>query len=460
MIRHFFCNNKLVKTNIKTTSMKIISLITIMMIGFFMNSIYAQTWSLTQCIDTAMVNNKKLKISQNDRRISEQKRKEVKSNLLPKITANGDYKYYTDLPTQLMPLSVFGGPEGQFREAQFGVPHNINANLMLNMPLYNPELYGGIKATKVAFQLTELQYQKAEEEVYFDVTNLYYNAQIIQSQIAFVDSNIINSKQLLKNVTLLNEQLLAKKTDVDKVALQVKQIETKKSLLESKYAQVVNGLKLLMDVSLDLEINVENKIVQSNSLAYSSKTSLDIQLIDAKYSLLSSELQTLKRSRFLPSAYLYGSYGTMGYGYDEKPNDFLKFYTIGFAGVKVTYPLFNGTVTNKKINQKKIELENNDLRKSLVTDQTDMQTRNAHLQRSVAKQTINESELQVELANNIYEQTLLQQKEDVANLTDVLMADNSLREAQQNYITAIIDYLKADLELKKITGNITTSSTK
>ncbi len=417
---------------------------------------YAQTWSLEQCLDTAMVNNKKLKISQNDRRISEQKRKEVKSNLLPKITANGDYKYYTNLPTQLMPLSVFGGPEGQYREAQFGVPHNINANLMLNMPLYNPELYGGIKATKVANQVAELQYQKAEEEVYFDVTNLYYNAQIIQSQIAFIDSNLINSKQLLKNVTLLNEQLLAKKTDVNKVALQVKQIETKKSLLESKYAQVVNGLKLLMGVSLDQEIDVENKIVQTNGLNYSSKTSLDIQLIDAKYSLLSSELQTLKRSRFLPSAYLYGSYGTMGYGYDEKPNDFLKFYTVGFAGVKVTYPLFNGTVTNKKINQKKIELENNDLRKSLVTDQTDMQTRNAHLQRSVAKQTINESELQVELASSIYQQTLLEQKQDVANLTDVLMADNSLREAQQNYITAIIDYLKAELELKKITGNITT----
>ena len=419
-------------------------------------TIQAQTWSLEQCLDTAMVNNKKLKISQNDQQIALQKRKEVKSNLLPKITANGDYKYYTDLPTQLMPLSVFGGPEGQYREAQFGVPHNINANLMLNMPLYNPELYGGIKATKVATQVADLQYQKAEEEVYFDLTNLYYNAQIIQSQINFIDSNLINSKRLLKNVTLLNKQLLAKKTDVDKVALQVKQIETKKSLLESKYTQVMNGLKLLMGISLDQEVEVDNAIVQSSEISYSSKSSLDLQLIDAKYNLLSSELQTLKRSRFLPSAYLYGSYGTMGYGYDEKPNDFLKFYTIGFAGVKVTYPLFNGTVTNKKINQKKIELENNDLRKSLVTEQKDMQTRNAHLQRSVAKQTITESELQVELANDIYKQTLLQQKEDVANLTDVLMADNALREAQQNYITAIIDYLKADLELKKITGNITT----
>jgi outer membrane protein TolC len=35
-----------------------------------------------------------------------------------------------------------------------------------------------------------------------------------------------------------------------------------------------------------------------------------------------------------------------------------------------------------------------------------------------------------------------------------LLADNALREAQQTYLTTVIDYLKADLELKKLTGNI------
>lgn len=424
-----------------------------LLLGTAMNS-HAQTWALEQCINTAIVNNKQLQISRNDKRIAGQKQKEMKSNLLPKLTANGDYKYYTDLPTQLMPLSVFGGPEGQYKEARFGVPHNINANLMLNMPLYSPELYGGIKATGIANQITDLQHLKTEEQLLLDITNLYYNGQIIQNQISFIDSNLINSKKLLQIVTLLNEQLLAKTTDVGKVALQVKQMDSKKFLLESNYTQIMNGLKLLMGISLDVQIEVESKIQQPIELAYMHKSSLNLQLIAAKHNLLSSELSMLKKTRFLPSAYLYGSYGTLGYGFNEKPNDFLNFYTIGFAGVKITYPLFNGTVTNKKINQKKIQLENNDLRKSLLTDQKEIQTRNSILQRTVAKQLITDSELQVELANKIYKQTLIEQKEDVANLTDVLIANNSLRESQQDYITAIIDFLRSDLELKRITGNI------
>ena len=53
------------------------------------------------------------------------------------------------------------------------------------------------------------------------------------------------------------------------------------------------------------------------------------------------------------------------------------------------------------------------------------------------------------LAKTIYDQTVLQQKQgNKASLTDVLLADNALREAQQNYLNAVIDFLKADLELK------------
>ena len=65
------------------------------------------------------------------------------------------------------------------------------------------------------------------------------------------------------------------------------------------------------------------------------------------------------------------------------------------------------------------------------------------------------------LANALYGndlaaiQTVLQQKQGTASLTDVLLADNALREAQQNYLNAVIDFLKADLELKKLTGSIT-----
>ena len=427
------------------------------LIGF--QAAQAQVWSLQQCIDTAQVHNKNLQMSRNNISIGEQKGKEAKANLIPKITANADYKYFTNLPYQLMPLSTFNptAPEGQFKEAQFGVPHNINANLQLLMPLYNPQVYGAIRTTKIAEGLSELQYLKTEEQIFFEISNLYYNAQILHHQLAFVDSNLINAERLLKNMQLLNEQLLAKGTDVSKVKLQVAQLITQKENINSKYEQVSNALKFAMGVSIEQKIQIDPNIQYKSAYEYTSSTILDIRIIKTQNHLLSSELSTLNKSTFFPSLNIIGMYGTTGFGYDKQPNDFLKFFPIGFAGIQLSYPLFNGTVTKRKINQKKFELLNSELQFSLLTEQNNMQAENAKLQRMVAKKSVETTTEQIELAKTIYKQTVLQQKQGIASLTDVLLADNALREAQQTSLSAVIDYLKADLELKKITGNISTT---
>ncbi|CAN5283157.1 TolC family protein [soil metagenome] len=419
----------------------------------------AQVWTLQQCIDTAQVNNKNLQMGKNNIAIAEQKQKEAKANLIPKVTVNADYKYFTDLPYQFLPLSTFNpaAPEGQYKEAQFGVPHNINANLQLSLPLYNPQVYGAIQTTKVASELSELQYQKTEEQLYFEISNLYYNAQILYQQIVFIDSNLVNAERLLKNTKLLNEQLLVKGTDVSKVKLQVSQLTTQKENLNGKYEQVLNALKFAMGISIEQSLEIETTINYQNGIEYKSSSTLDIRIAKTQNRLLSGELNTLNRSRFLPSLNLIGSYGTTGFGYDKRPNNFLKFYPIGFVGIQFSYPLFNGTVTQRKINQKRFEFQNNELQFELLTEQNNMQVKNAKLQRTIAARSVATTTEQIELAKTIYEQTVLQQKQGTASLTDVLLADNALREAQQNYLSAVIDYLKTDLELKKLTGNISTT---
>lgn len=130
---------------------------------------------------------------------------------------------------------------------------------------------------------------------------------------------------------------------------------------------------------------------------------------------------------------------------------------MGFVGVQLSYPLFNGTVTLRKINQKRIELRNNELQSEFVAEQNNMQVENAKLQRMVAEKTVETTTEQIELAKSVYHQTITQQKQGTASLADVLLADNALREAQQSYITAVTDYLKANLELKKLTGNFSTT---
>jgi OMF family outer membrane factor len=421
------------------------------------NTVQAQeVWTLRQCIDTAQVYNKTLQINRNHIRISEQREKEAKANLIPKVTANADYKYFMELPTQLMPMNALNpqAPEGQFRDLQFGVPHNINANVQLAMPLYNPQVYGAIENTRIANALTQLQFQKSEEQVLYDITTLYYNAQILKHQLDFLESNLINTQKLLKNMELLKEQLLAKGTDVSKVKLQAEQLNTQRENVHNKYISILNALKLNIGIPLERNITVVSEIEQQTLTENNVENILDLKIIQTQNKLLNSELSTLNKSRFLPSLNLIASYGTTGFGYDKTPNDFLKFYPIGFAGLQLTYPLFNGTVTQRKINQKKLEISNNELQAQLIGDKNKMETENALRQRTIAQQTVINTENQITLAQSIYEQTILQQKQGTATLTDVLLADNALREAQQNYLSAVIDYLKADLELKKLAGTI------
>lgn len=418
------------------------------------SKINAQIWSMQQCIDSAISNNKNLQINRNTIAFSIEKQKEAKFNLLPKIAANAEYKYFIDLPYQLMPLSTFNptAPEGQFKEAQFGVPHNINANLQLMMPLYNPQVYGAIQTTKIATELTELQFQKSEEQLYFEISNFYYNAQILQNQLDFIDANLLNANRLLNNMQLLKQQLLAKEIDVNKIKLQVAQLENQKINVNSNYTQVLNALKFAMGINLNQVFEIETKIIFKESKSYETVKNLDMQIALIQKKILQNDVKVLNQSRFLPSFNLVASYGTTGFGYDKKPNDFMNFYPIGFAGIQMTYPIFNGTVTLHKLKQKKIELVNNEIQYELISEQNKLQLENFKLQLNASISSIKTNEKQIALAQEIYNQTLIQQKQGVASITDILLADNALREAQQNSLNAIVAYLKAELEMKKITN--------
>src|SRR6056297_1400435 len=154
--------------------MKLVSihkLILPVLLSMVFHSTKAQVWSLEQCIDTARVHNKRIQIDRNNITLSEERHKTAKAQLIPKVSAHADYKYFTHLPYQLLPLSALNptAPEGQFREAQFGVPHNISANLQLAVPLYSPDIYGAVRTTQIATELSQLKQQKTEEQVYYEI---------------------------------------------------------------------------------------------------------------------------------------------------------------------------------------------------------------------------------------------------------------------------------------------------
>jgi OMF family outer membrane factor len=412
----------------------------------------AQTLTLNQCVDTALLYNRNIKIAQQDALIAGEKNLEAKSTLLPKLTGFADYRYYTDLPYQIMPQEAFGGPAGTYKEIQFGVPQNLSTNLQLAMPLFNPTALSAIKSTRIANELSEIQKRKTDEDAVMEVSNAYYNAQVLLNQLAFMDSNIINTNNLVQTTTLLYQQQIAKGTDVDRLKLQLQQLATQRSTISSQHQQVLNALKFLMGKpisdSIEVQLN-ETSVVEAD---FQPKITTDILLIDKKMEFSQSELSGLKNSR-LPSLNAYGVYGTNGFG-TTGTNSFFNFHPIGYVGAQLSVPLFNGMVTKHKIDGKKIEVNKTIIQKDILTEKVHLDLVNAEMQFNLANTTIATVNTQIELAKKIYNNTVLQNQQGMATITDLLLADNSLRESQQNYIVALINLRRAELEYKRVTGNL------
>lgn len=420
----------------------------------------AQTWSLNQCIDTALKHNYALQIAKSDIKIAQEKNKEAMGGLYPKLYANADYRYYSDLPYQLLPASVFNGPPGVYKEAQFGVPHNLNVNASAEIPLYNSQTIGAVNISKKAIELNLISYRQMEEQVMLDISNLYYNAQIIINQIQFLSGAISNGEKLVANILLLYEAKLTKSTDVDKIKLQNEILNTRLSTARSQYNQVINLLKMQMGVAAKAEVEVnEDMQIEPGNATYYSKSTTEMDFVNARHQVLQRELRALTLS-YLPNLSVYGSYGSTGFGNYNGKNDFFKTYPIGFAGVKLSWMLFSGTTLEHKIIMKKEEIRQNKLRADLSSQKQNILVENASMQYTVTVTALNSSKSQLLLAQTIYEKSVLQLKEGTASLTEVIMADNAQNEARQSYLAAMTEVMKADLELKKVSGNIISNNNK
>ncbi|MFD1550777.1 TolC family protein [Putridiphycobacter roseus] len=419
---------------------------------FITFNVHAQPWTLQQCIDSAYTNSTKIKTANNNQKITALKQQEVKANLIPKLSIQGEYKYYLALPYQLMPLSIFGGPEGQFKEAQFGVPHNINVNALLQGPIYSNELMGNIEKLAIRNKMASIETAKSYEEIYFEVSTIYRNAQLLHSQLHFIDSILENTKKIQETVKQLALEKMANQSDIQKITLKIATLTLNKSHLETNLQQLYNALQLYTQSTN--AITVEDHLLMVAINTYESKQNKDIALLKLQTELINLDLQTLKRSKYLPDVGFFATYGTQGYGYNQDPNSFLNFYPIGYVGLRVAYPIFNGNATNKKIGQDALWLENLKLKEEAVNDQMDLAIKNAVLTMNNAFQNVALNEAQMNLAATIYAQEVKKHEQGVTAVNDLLLAQNEWVQQQQNYVQSIAQFLAADLSLKKLTNNI------
>ena len=410
----------------------------------------ASVRSLEECIELALANDKRVLAADIDLRMAEARVDEQQANLLPKVRGVADMRHYADLPYQLLPASFFGGPEGVYREIQFGTPDNIALNVQAQLPLVDVGSWEGINVAREAERMAGMQRERSREDVVLDLSNAYYYAQVLQARRTFLDSNLLSTEAMLRNVELLHAQLLARGTDVDRLRLQRDQLRTQRERVVAQHDQVLDLLRLMMGLPPDAPLATEPASAPVQQTQATPKATAGLRIAEQSVLLRQAEIRLLKRSR-LPSLHGYGLYGSTGFGPIGTEGRY-DLYPVSYFGATLQVPLFNGTVITQKVRQKELELERAGLLRDAMADREGLEQRRATMDEALALRTLSDAEAQMVLAERIRRSTLLLHTEGLATLTDLVLADQAVREGQQLYIDALVQLRKAQLELASLNG--------
>ncbi|MCB0788463.1 MAG: TolC family protein [Flavobacteriales bacterium] len=410
----------------------------------------ASVRSLEECIELALANDKRVLAADIDLRMAEARVDEQQANLLPKVRGVADMRHYADLPYQLLPASFFGGPEGVYREIQFGTPDNIALNVQAQLPLVDVGSWEGINVAREAERMAGMQRERSREDVVLDLSNAYYYAQVLQARRTFLDSNLLSTEAMLRNVELLHAQLLARGTDVDRLRLQRDQLRTQRERVVAQHDQVLDLLRLMMGLPPDAPLATEPASAPVQQTQATPKATAGLRIAEQGVLLHQAEIRLLKRSR-LPSLHGYGLYGNTGFGPIGSESRY-DLYPVSYFGATLQVPLFNGTVITQKVRQKELELERAGLLRDAMADREGLEQRRATMDEALALRTLSDAEAQMVLAERIRRSTLLLHTEGLATLTDLVLADQAVREGQQLYIDALVQLRKAQLELASLNG--------
>ncbi len=415
-----------------------------------------QTISLKDALNYAIQNSTKVRKSKLDIDGGKYKTEEIRAQALPQITGNAGLTYN---PIIGKLVADFGGSP---QSIKLGQNWNSSAGIQLSQQLFNQQVFTGLQAARSSEEYYRLTSQLTEEQIIELVANNYYQVLVNREQLNVLDNNIKNLKVVEKIVSNQYQNGLAKKIDVDRINVNLTNLQTQREQTLNAITQLENQLKFSMGMPVSNSITLpKTELTEVTQLpVFTDSISLDnrteIKLLNTQDKLLALQRKAYV-SEYYPTLALTGNYT---YSSQSGGFDFLSSNSaaIGFGassvGLTLKVPIFNGFLTRSKIRQADVDIKKAKEDRRESTNALNMAYENAKIQLRNSLNTIKAQKKNAELADEIYKSTQNNYNNGLASLTDLMDTESSLTEAQNSYTQALLNYKIAEIQLIKSNGNI------
>ena len=431
----------------------------ILLLGSFLyiNPLLAQQpLTLKEALQYALENSESIKKAYLDVEGGKHQVAEVRASALPQIEATAGLNY-----NPVIGKLVFAG-----QSVTIGQPWDSQLGAQLTQQVFNQQVFTGLRAARTTSEYYALAANMTEEQVIEGVASNYYQVLVSREQLSVIDTNLKNIRVINDIVANQYENGLAKKIDVDRIRVNVTNLENRREELVNGITLLENQLKFSMGMPIETpivlaeeELNDVPDIVDVAADEGRLDRLVELQVLNKQLELLDLQYKATK-AEYYPTLSLISnySYATMTEKfsglYKNAENPLAASFGSMLVGVSLRVPIFNGFATRARLGKAKVdylkaEQDVRNMRQSL-----NLAHSNARIQLTNALNTIQSQRENMQLAQEVYESTQNNYNNGLAPLTDLLDTENALTEAQNSYTQALLNYRIAEIQLKKANGNI------
>jgi outer membrane protein TolC len=417
--------------------------------------------SAKQAVDYALANQATVRTAKLDQLIQLAKNREVSGLALPNVTGSGSFQHNPIVQKQLIDASNFSDsvPKGTLVPFSFGLKFNAVGEVKVSQVLFDPSVLVALQARKTLEDLSSRTVQKAEIDVKVSVYKSYYNVLSARKALQFLTGNIATLEKLLSDTKETYKNGLVEKLDVDRLMVQLTNLQTEETKLRNLNEVGVAALKYQMGMSMQQEVELTDTLSTAEI-----KSAVAVENFDYSQRIEYQLLQTQKRAyEFDLKRYKFNAYPTLslfGTGGMSRASDQFNYFStatwygyVGY-GVNLSLPIYAGSQRRRKVDQaflevKKAEVKIEDAKLGIDLERSQS---SSNLRNNIL--TLDAQESNMKLAQEVYNMTQIKYREGVGSSLEMSTAENDLLTAQNNYFSALynavvakVDYLKANGKL-------------
>jgi len=368
--------------------------------------------------------------------------------------------YNYKLPVSLVPAEFFGGQPGTFEKIAFGVKWGSTAGVSLNQILFDGQVFVGLKARSTLIDFQEKNVEVTEETIKANIYKVYYQLAVSKTQIDLIDANMNLLNKLEHDTKVMYDNGFAEKLDLDKLGVQIANLQTEKTNALNQIANGYLGLKLLMGMpikdSLVLTDTLNDEQVKAGVLEASNfnyEQRKEFQYADLGIKLKEFDVRRYKMAK-IPTLSLNGYYNK-----NAQRNKFDVFgkgdwFDISAFTLNLNIPIFSGFTNNARIAKAKLSLQQSINQQEALKINIDNEIQTATNNFNSAIASLDYQKKNMTLAESVYQQTKKKFEAGTGSQTEINQAQTDMKTAQTNYINSLYNAIIARVDFMKATGKL------